>query len=121
MIQKINIAQKLTLFNEHWSPKIVGRVNNFDVKVVKLLGEFDWHHHDEEDELFWVIKGSFVMQLRDQEDIVVNAGEVIIIPHGIEHRPLAEAECEIVLFEPAGTLNTGNIQSERTVSDVQEL
>ncbi len=121
MIQKVTISQKLSLFDDHWSPKVVGRVNNFEVKVVKLLGEFDWHHHDEEDELFWVIKGSFVMQLRDQADIVINAGEFVIIPHGVEHRPVAQNECEIVLFEPVGTLNTGNVESERTVRDVQEL
>lgn len=108
MIEKVNLAQKFALFNDHWSPKVAGRVNDFEVKVVKLLGEFVWHHHDNEDELFLVVAGSLTIELRDQPTIRLEAGEFVIIPRGVEHRPVAETECQVVLFEPAGTLNTGS-------------
>lgn len=108
MIEKVNLAQKFALFNDHWSPKVAGRVNDFEVKVVKLLGEFVWHHHDNEDELFLVVAGSLTIELRDQSAIRLEAGEFVIIPRGVEHRPVAETECQVVLFEPAGTLNTGS-------------
>ena len=121
MIEKVNIAQKLTLFNDLWSPKIVGEINNFHVKVVKVEGEFDWHHHDDEDEMFLIIKGSLLMQLRDQEDVVVNEGEFIIIPHGVEHRPVAQEECHLVLIEPQDTLNTGNVETDHTVKELDRL
>lgn len=120
MLQKVNLAQKLRLFQETWSPKIVGRVNNFEVKLVKLQGTFDWHHHEQEDELFLVVKGSFVMMLRDG-DVQINKGEFIIVPHGVEHCPRADEECHILLFEPAGVLNTGNIVSEKTASHLDEI
>lgn len=120
MIDKVNIAQKLALFDDHWHPRIIGQVNQFDVKVVKLQGEFVWHHHDEEDELFLVIKGTLTMQFRDR-DIRVEEGEFIIVPHGVEHRPIAELECHIMLFEPSGTLNTGNVRDEKTVDKLDQI
>lgn len=115
MIEKVNLAQKFNLFNEQWSPKIAGQVNDFHVKIVKLQGEFVWHHHEVEDELFWVIKGRLLIRLRDQPDIELNEGEFVIIPHGVEHLPVAEDECHIVLLEPATTTNTGSAEGARTV------
>ena len=103
----MNIAQKLSLFEEHWSPKIVGELNGQHVKLVKLLGEFVWHHHDEEDELFLVVKGRFRMEYRDRSEWI-EAGEFVVVPRGVEHRPVAEEEAHVMLFEPAGTVNTGN-------------
>ncbi|MBC7813203.1 MAG: cupin domain-containing protein [Burkholderiales bacterium] len=124
-MEKVNLAQKLSLFSEHWSPKIVGRVNKFEVKVVKLKGEFVWHHHDEEDELFFVVKGLLLMKVRDDDgtirDLWVEEGEFVIIPHMVEHMPVAEEEVHLVLLEPAGTLNTGNVENERTVKDVPQI
>lgn len=110
---KVNINQKLSLFTEHWSPKIVGELNGQHVKLVKFKGEFVWHKHDNEDEMFYVLTGSFTMQLRDG-DIEIKENEFIIIPKGIEHRPMAKEEVSIMLFEPAGTVNTGNTNSELT-------
>jgi mannose-6-phosphate isomerase-like protein (cupin superfamily) len=92
-------------------------VNNFHVKLVKLQGEFVWHHHDDEDELFLVVAGSLTIRVQDQPDVVLNAGEFVIIPRGVEHQPVAENECQVMLFEPAGTLNTGNVAGERTVAN----
>lgn len=124
-MKKINLTQKFTLFADHWSPKIVGELNQFAVKLVKIKGEFVWHHHEEEDELFFVVKGRLLMQIREvsesQQDIWVEEGEFIIIPHGIEHRPVAEEETHIMLLEPAITVNTGNVESERTVLQVERL
>jgi mannose-6-phosphate isomerase-like protein (cupin superfamily) len=120
MIEKVNLAEKFTKFQDTWSPKIVGELNDFHVKVVKLKGEFVWHHHDTEDELFLVIKGRLLMKLRDG-DVVVNAGEFIIIPHGVDHLPVAQEEVRIVLFEPKTTLNTGNVQNERTVANLDRI
>ena len=114
-IEKINIDQKLTLISEHWSPRIVGEINDSHVKLVKLKGEFVWHHHEKEDEMFYVVKGELLMRLR-KKDITVNAGEFIIIPKGVEHLPVANEEVHIMLFEPKTTVNTGNIQNERTKS-----
>jgi len=114
MIDKVNIAEKFRYFTDLWSPKIVGELNNFHVKLVKIAGEFVWHQHDVEDEMFLVIQGSLLMQMRDK-DVYINEGEFIIIPHGVEHKPVAESECQIMLFEPKGTLNTGNVQDEKTV------
>lgn len=110
-MEKINLSEKFSLFTEHWSPKIVGALNGQEVKLVKFKGPFVWHHHEEEDELFYVVKGSFDMELRDKT-ITINAGEFIIIPRGVEHRPNAEEEVEVLLFEPAQTLNTGNIRDD---------
>jgi mannose-6-phosphate isomerase-like protein (cupin superfamily) len=124
-MEKINLNQKFTLFSEHWSPKIVGELNNFAVKIVKVQGEFIWHHHDVEDELFFVVKGRLLMQVREapesQRNIWVEEGELIIIPHGVEHRPVAEEETHVMLLEPTTTANTGNVASERTVLQVERL
>src|SRR5947209_6608509 len=124
-MDKINLQQKFTLFSDYWNPKIVGEVNQFEVKIVKVKGEFVWHHHDQEDELFFVVKGRLLMQVREesenQRDIWVEEGELIIIPHGVEHRPVAEEETHLMLLEPTTTANTGNVQSERTVLHVQRL
>jgi len=113
-IKKVNIEEKLSLFREHWSPKIVGELNGQQVKLVKAKGEFDWHKHDNEDELFYVLKGSFRMEL-EHKTIPVQEGELIIIPKGTLHRPVADEEVHIMLFEPVATLNTGdNTDSELT-------
>ncbi len=119
-IEKINIGQKLALFNDHWSPKVVGEVNESAVKLVKLQGEFIWHHHEIEDEMFLVIKGRLLMKLRDQ-DLWLDEGEFVIIPHGVEHMPVAPEEVHIMLFEPKNTLNTGTIQNERTVANLGRI
>jgi mannose-6-phosphate isomerase-like protein (cupin superfamily) len=115
MIDKVNLAQKFSLFQEQWSPKIVGELNDSYVKLAKLKGEFVWHHHDHEDELFLVIKGRLLMKFRDRE-VWLDEGEFLIVPRGVEHMPVAEQECHIVLLEPKTTLNTGNVQNERTVN-----
>ena len=112
-MEKVNIKDKLELFSDHWSPKIVGELNGQHVKLAKLKGDFVWHKHDDEDELFFVIEGSFKMEYRDKT-IVVNQNEFLIVPRGVEHRPVAEEEVSIMLFEPATTLNTGNINGELT-------
>ncbi len=112
-MDKVNIEQKLSLFSDHWSPKIVGELNGQQVKLVKLKGEFVWHKHDNEDELFFVIKGSLKMEFRDRTEII-KEDEFIIVPHGVEHKPSADEEVSIMLFEPAATLNTGNIINEFT-------
>ncbi|MEO8403363.1 MAG: cupin domain-containing protein [Chitinophagaceae bacterium] len=119
-MEKVNLAQKLSSFSEHYSPRIVGELNGQQVKLVKAKGEFVWHHHDHEDELFYVVKGSFDMELRDKT-ITVNAGEFLIVPRGVEHRPVAREEVEIMLFEPASTLNTGNVENEMTVKDLKKI
>ena len=109
-----NIAEKFSRFNDHWHPRIVGELNGQHVKLAKLKGEFVWHHHEEEDELFLVIKGSLLMKFRDH-DVTVNEGEFIIVPRGVEHCPVATEEVEVLLFEPASTINTGEAGGERTV------
>jgi mannose-6-phosphate isomerase-like protein (cupin superfamily) len=119
-MDKVNLAAKFAQINETWSPKIAGRVNDMHVKLAKLKGEFVWHHHDHEDELFLVVKGRLVIRLRDGE-IVVDEGEFVIVPRGVEHMPVAEEEVHVLLFEQATTLNTGNIQNERTVHHLDEL
>ena len=113
-MEKVNVANKLSSINEYYQPKIVGELNGQHVKLVKFQGEFIWHHHEHEDEMFYVVKGSFDMELRDKT-ITLNQGEFIVIPKGVEHRPVAHQEVEVMLFEPASTLNTGNIVNERTV------
>ena len=119
-MEKVNLTEKLSLFNDYFNPKVVGELNGQQVKLVKFKGEFVWHHHDNEDELFYVVKGSFDMQLRDKT-ITVNAGEFLIMPRGIEHKPVAKEEVEIMLFEPASTLNTGNTESELTVKNLERI
>ena len=113
-IEPVDINQKLQLFTEYWHPKIVGELNESYVKVVKLKGEFVWHQHENEDELFWVINGTLVIKLRDK-DITVQAGQFLIIPRGVEHLPVATEEVQVVLLEPKTTLNTGDVQNDRTV------
>ena len=114
-MQKINLTEKLALFSSHWDPKIVAELNGQHVKLVKFRGEFVWHHHEHEDELFLVIRGSFRMQLRDRE-VLLREGELFVVPRGIEHRPVADEEVSVLLFEPASTLNTGNATgSDKTV------
>lgn len=114
-MEKINLAQKLALFTEHWSPKIVARLNGQEVRLAKILGAFDFHHHADADELFLCVAGRFRLEFRDQPSVELLPGELFVVPRGVEHRPVAdEGEAHILLFEPAGTLNTGNLQNERT-------
>jgi mannose-6-phosphate isomerase-like protein (cupin superfamily) len=119
-LKVVNVKEKLSMFDEHWSPKIVGELNGQQVKLAKLKGEFIWHFHEHEDELFWVIKGKLLMKMRDQ-DRIINEGEFFIVPKGVEHLPVAEEECHIMLLEPASTLNTGNVHNERTLEELQNL
>ena len=119
-MNKVNLAQKFSMFQDYWSPKIVGELNDSYIKLVKLKGEFVWHHHDTEDELFLVIKGRLLIKLRDR-DIYLEEGEFVIIPRGIEHLPIAEEEAQVLLLEPKTTLNTGNIGNERTVVDLERI
>lgn len=119
-MEKININEKLSTFSEYWSPKIVGDINESYVKLVKLKGEFVWHIHENEDEMFMVIKGRLVIKLRS-EDIILNEGEFFIIPKGIEHMPVAENEVHVMLLEPKTTLNTGNVKNERTVEILDKI
>lgn len=116
-VEVVNLAAKFSLFNDYWSPKVVGELNDFHVKLVKVKGEFVWHHHDNEDEMFLVVKGRLTIRLRDR-DIVLNEGEFTIIPRGVEHMPVAEEEAHVLLLEPKTTLNTGNVENERTVANL---
>ena len=117
---KVNLNEKLARFSEHWSPKLVAQVNDMDIKLVKIQGEFVWHHHDAEDELFLVLEGRLLMQFRDREEWI-EPGEFIVVPRGVEHRPVAPQEAHIMLIEPRGTLNTGNVVNERTVQVVPQI
>jgi mannose-6-phosphate isomerase-like protein (cupin superfamily) len=118
--QRVNLREKLAAFATHWDPKVVGELNGQHVKLVKLSGPFVWHHHEAEDELFLVVAGEFVMEFRDR-DVLVREGEFLIVPRGVEHRPVAEREAHVLLFEPASTLNTGNVVSERTVAAPERI
>jgi mannose-6-phosphate isomerase-like protein (cupin superfamily) len=120
MLEKVDLAEKLSLFDEHWSPKIVAELNDAYVKVVKFQDEFVWHHHDDEDELFLVVSGRMRMELRDG-DVVVGPGELIVVPKGVEHRPVAEVETHVVLIEPKTTLNTGNVRNDRTLDELDRI
>ena len=119
-MQKVNLAEKFALFTEHWSPKIAGELNGQQVKLVKFKGEFVFHHHEAEDELFYVVKGSFDMHFTDKV-VTINEGEFIIVPRGVEHKPVAAEEVHVMLFEPATTLNTGNTENEKTVKDLESI
>ncbi len=119
-MKKIAVIEKLDLINDHWDPKIAGELNGQHIKLVKFKGEFVWHKHEHEDEMFYVVKGSFTMKLRDG-DIVINENEFIIIPKGVEHCPYAEEEVSIMLFEPAGTVNTGNTKNNFTKDDPEVI
>jgi mannose-6-phosphate isomerase-like protein (cupin superfamily) len=114
---KVNLSEKFSLFDEHWSPKIVGELNGQYVKVAKLKGDFVWHHHEAEDELFLVVKGRLVIQLRDQT-VTLDEGEFLIVPRGVDHKPVAEEEVHVLLFEPVSTLHTGNVRTDRTVEEL---
>jgi mannose-6-phosphate isomerase-like protein (cupin superfamily) len=116
----VNVGEKFRQFTEPWRPKIVGELNGQQVKLVKLQGPFVWHHHDHEDELFLVVKGRFRMELRDRT-IGLEEGEFLIVPRGVEHRPVADEEAHVLLFEPASTLNTGNVRDERTLETLDRL
>ena len=120
MLDKVNLAAAFARFSDHWSPKIAGEINDSHVKLVKLKGEFVWHHHEHEDELFLVVKGRLLMRFRDR-DVWLEPGEFIIVPKGVEHLPVAPDECEVLLLEPKTTLNTGNVVNERTVSELGRL
>lgn len=119
-MQKVNLVEKLGLFSDHWHPRIIGELNGQHVKLAKLRDEFIWHKHDNEDELFLVVKGRFRMEFRDRH-VWLEAGEMLIVPRGVEHRPVAEEETHVLLFEPASTLNTGNVQNERTVAQLDHI
>lgn len=112
-MEKVNIAQKLSLFSDHWNPRIAGELNGQHVKLAKFQGEFIWHSHEKEDELFLVINGEFTMEFRDRS-VLLKEGEFMIVPKGVEHRPVAEKEVSVMLFEPATTLNTGEHQNHLT-------
>jgi mannose-6-phosphate isomerase-like protein (cupin superfamily) len=119
-MDKINLLEKFELFNEYWSPKIVGELNGQQIKLVKFKGEFVFHKHDNEDELFMVVKGKFKMEYRDKT-VEINEGEIIIVPGGVEHKPVAEEEVWVMLFEPASTLNTGNVVNEKTKTQLETI
>jgi mannose-6-phosphate isomerase-like protein (cupin superfamily) len=119
-MEKVNIAEKLSLFHDYWNPRVVGELNRQQVKLVKFKGEFVWHKHDDEDELFYVVKGSFIMEFRDKK-VEINEHEFLIVPKGVEHRPVAENEVSVMLFEPANTLNTGNTRGELTRDNLETI
>jgi mannose-6-phosphate isomerase-like protein (cupin superfamily) len=119
-MDKVNIAEKLSLFSDYWNPRVIGDLNGQQVKLVKLKGEFVWHHHDHEDELFYVLSGILKMEFRDKT-VVLHPQECIVVPRGVEHRPVAEEEVSIMLFEPATTLNTGNVIGELTRETLQKI
>jgi mannose-6-phosphate isomerase-like protein (cupin superfamily) len=119
-MDKVRLLDKFELFLEHWSPKIVGELNGQQVKLVKFQGPFTWHHHEQEDELFYVVKGRFVMELRDRH-IELKEGEMLVVPRGVEHRPVAEEEVWVMLFEPASTLNTGNKENDLTKHQLDKI
>lgn len=117
-MNKVNLREKLVLISEHWRPRIVGDLNGQQVKLAKLKGAFDWHHHEHEDELFLVLKGTLLLRLPGRE-VVIDEGELFIVPRGMEHQPVADDEVHVLLFEPASTLNTGNLRNERTIEHLE--
>ena len=119
-MEKVNLQEKFSLFSDHFNPRVVGELNGQQVKLVKFDGPFVWHHHDVEDELFLVVKGRFRMEFRDRH-VWIEKGEFLIVPHGVEHRPVAEEEVHVLLFEPAATLNTGNVQNDLTVEALESI
>lgn len=119
-MQKINLRNKFSQFSDHWNPRILGELNGQHVKIAKLKGEFTWHHHEHEDELFLVIKGRLLIQFKEEE-VWLEEGEMIIIPAKVEHKPVALEEVEVLLFEPKTTINTGNVQEERTRSRLEKI
>jgi mannose-6-phosphate isomerase-like protein (cupin superfamily) len=131
LMNKINLQEKLSLIKDHWNPRVLAELNGQYVKLVKFKGPFTWHHHEAEDEMFLVVKGRFRMEFREpsddssepgkQRDVWLEEGEFIVVPRGVEHRPVAEEEAEVLLFEPASTLNTGNVRDDFTVSKLDWL
>jgi mannose-6-phosphate isomerase-like protein (cupin superfamily) len=119
-MHKVNLAEKLALFSAHWEPKVVGELNGHAVKLVKFQGEFVWHHHEQEDELFLVVRGRFRMEFRERH-VWLEEGELIIVPRGVEHRPVADEEAAVLLFEPVTTLNTGNVRGALTLETLERL
>ena len=119
-MKKINISQKLAQFNDHWNPRIIGELNKQHVKIAKLKGEFIWHKHDEEDEMFLVLEGTLKIAFRDRTE-TIQENEIIIVPKGVEHKPIAEEEVSIMLFEPATTINTGSLENERNRKNLESL
>lgn len=119
-MDKVDLQEKLASFSDHWNPRIVAELNGQHVKLVKFQGPFVWHHHENEDELFLVVKGRFRMEFRDR-DVWLEEGELLVVPRGVEHRPVAEAEVQVLLFEPASTVNTGNVEEERTRRELQRI
>jgi mannose-6-phosphate isomerase-like protein (cupin superfamily) len=120
----IDLSEKLSTFSEHWSPRTVTQFNNCDVMVVKVKGEFVWHHHEVEDELFLILKGTLRIKYFDgdqEREVRLGEGEFVIVPHGVEHKPVADEEVHLLLLEPKTTLNTGNVQNERTVAELQKI
>lgn len=119
-MEKVNLAEKLASFADHWNPRIVAELNGQQVKLVKFVGPFTWHFHEREDEMFLVVRGGFRMEFRDRA-VDLHQGELIVVPRGVEHRPVAEREVEVLLFEPATTLNTGNVVEARTVREPERI
>jgi mannose-6-phosphate isomerase-like protein (cupin superfamily) len=119
-VEKVNVADKFALFSDYWSPKIAGELNDSYIKLAKMKGDFVWHRHEHEDELFFIIKGRLLIKLRDGE-VRVGSGEFVVIPRGVDHLPVAEDEAHVMLIEPKTTLNTGNVTSDRTVADLQKV
>ena len=123
-MDKINLAQKFSLFEDHWNPRIAGELNGQYLKLVKFKGPFTWHHHETEDEMFLVVKGRFRMDYREQgrdREIWIEEGEFVVVPRGVEHRPVADKECHVLLFEPATTLNTGNVEDAFTRKELKRI
>lgn len=119
-MDKVNVAEKLSLFHDHWNPRIAGELNGQHVKLTKLKGEFIWHKHDNEDELFYILKGTLIMEFRDRT-VTIHENEFLIVPKGVEHRPVAPEEVSVMLFEPATTLNTGSTVNERTRHTLEKI
>ncbi|GKZ14966.1 cupin domain-containing protein [Haladaptatus sp. T7] len=120
-MEKVNLDTAFDTFDEHWSPRVAAELNGQAVKLAKLEGEFVWHRHDDADEMFLVTRGQLRIEFREEEDVVLEEGELLVVPRGVEHRPVAEEEAEVLLFEPAGTTNTGNVESELTKTDLEEV
>ncbi len=118
-MEKVNLAEKFALISEHWRPKAVGELNNQEIKLAKIKGEFPWHQHEREDEMFLAVRGSFRIEFRDKT-IDLNEGEFVVVPRGVEHRPVADEEAEILLFEPRGVKNTGNVEDENFTAPIGE-
>jgi mannose-6-phosphate isomerase-like protein (cupin superfamily) len=120
-MKKVNLREAFASFDEHWSPRLAGELNGQAVKLARAEGEFVWHHHEDADELFLVTSGKLRIEFRHESDVVLQEGEFVIVPRGVEHRPVAETEAEILLFEPGGTRNTGDVETDRTRTDLERI